>query len=133
MAANIPYILQLTFVMQVIYVTLLAAVKVSVLCFYIRVFVGPFMQRSSKATLGFVAAWWLAYICSCVFLCTPISGQWTGVGKCGAYIPMIQSLIATNAIGDAIIMILPLYSVWSLKMRNTEKMAVSACFLIGIA
>ncbi|KAJ3543204.1 hypothetical protein NM208_g3700 [Fusarium decemcellulare] len=35
---------------------------------------------------------------SCIFLCNSVWAQWTGLGRCGAYIPMIQSLIATNAI-----------------------------------
>ena len=119
--------------MQIIYVTLLAAVKASMLCFFIRVFVTPFMQRASKITLVFVVMWTLAYLGSCIFLCHPIEAQWTGIGKCGAYIPMIQSLIATNAIGDVIIMALPMHSIWSLNTRRTDKIGITSCFALGLA
>ncbi|KAF5567050.1 integral membrane protein [Fusarium napiforme] len=133
LAANIPFILKLTFCMQAIYVTLLASVKASMLAFFIRVFPTSFMQKSSKVALVFVGMWLIAYLCSCVFLCNPVSAQWTGLGKCGAYIPMIQSLIATNAVGDLIIMALPMHSVWNLKTRRAEKIGITSCFALGLA
>lgn len=55
------------------------------------------------------------------------------MGKCGAYIPMIQSLIATNAIGDLIIMALPMQSIWSLHTRRAEKIGITSCFALGLA
>lgn len=119
--------------MQIIYVLLLAAVKASMLFFFLRVFVTPFVQRASKATLAFVASWVIAYLGACIFLCNPVSAQWTGLGKCGEYMPMIQSLIATNAIGDVIIMALPMHSIWSLNMRSTDKVGITSCFALGLA
>ncbi|KAI1640002.1 hypothetical protein F4809DRAFT_592109 [Biscogniauxia mediterranea] len=133
LAANIPYILQLTFYMQIIYVTLLASVKASMLCFFIRIFPTTFMQRASKITLGFIAAWWISYLCACIFLCNPISAQWTYEGTCGHYMPMIQSLIATNAVGDLVIMALPMHSIWSLNTRTTDKIGITSCFALGLA
>ncbi|KAI0842324.1 hypothetical protein F5Y06DRAFT_257313 [Hypoxylon sp. FL0890] len=133
LAANIPFILQLTFFMQIIYVILLAAVKASMLNFFLRVFATPFMQKASKICLVFLALWAIAYLCSCIFLCNPISGQWTGEGKCGAYMPMIQSLIVTNAVGDVIIMALPMKTIWSLQTRTTDKIGITSCFALGIA
>ncbi|KAM0211712.1 hypothetical protein ACHAPA_010774 [Fusarium lateritium] len=133
LAANIPFILKLTFCMQAIYVTLLAAVKASMLSFYIRVFPTSFMQKSSKAALVFVAAWLISYLCACIFICHPVSAQWEAPLQCGNYIAMIQSLIATNAIGDLIIMALPMQSVWSLKTRRAEKIGITSCFALGLA
>ncbi|KAH9907715.1 hypothetical protein F4778DRAFT_718845, partial [Xylariomycetidae sp. FL2044] len=133
LASNVPYILELTFGMQPIYVTLLALVKASMLCFFLRVFVTPAVQLSAKILLGSVAAWWIAYLFACIFLCTPVEAQWTGVGECGHYIPLIQSLIATNAIGDIIIMLLPMQSIWTLEMRSADKVGVTSCFLLGTA
>ncbi|KAI1456072.1 hypothetical protein F4805DRAFT_433729 [Annulohypoxylon moriforme] len=133
LAANIPFILELTFCMQIIYVTLLASVKASMLCFFLRVFVTPFMQRAAWVCLAFVGAWAVSYLCACIFLCTPVSAQWTGLGTCGAYIPMIQSLIATNAVGDIVIMALPMKTIWSLQTRTTDKIGIMSCFALGIA
>jgi hypothetical protein len=119
--------------MQAIYVTLLAAVKASMLSFYIRVFPTSFMQKSSKAALVFVALWLISYLCACIFICHPVSAQWEAPLQCGNYIAMIQSLIATNAIGDLIIMALPMQSVWSLKTRRAEKIGITSCFALGLA
>lgn len=80
--------------MQIVYVVLLSAVKASMLCFYLRIFVTPYVQMVSKIGLAVVALWAIAYLCACIFLCNPIEAQWTGVGKCGTYMAMIQSLIA---------------------------------------
>ncbi|KAI1136305.1 hypothetical protein F5Y05DRAFT_392317 [Hypoxylon sp. FL0543] len=133
LAANIPFILQLTFYMQIIYVSLLASVKGSMLFFFIRVFATPFMQKAAKICLVFVGLWLISYLGACIFLCNPVSAQWTGEGTCGAYIPMIQSLIATNAIGDLIIMCLPMKTIWSLQTRTTDKIGITSCFALGIA
>ena len=119
--------------MQIVYVILLAAVKASMLFFFIRVFVTPWMQLASKITLGFVALWMIAFLGACIFLCNPISAQWTAQGECGLYMPMIQSLIATNAIGDIIIMLLPMHSIWTLHTRKTDKIGITSCFALGLA
>lgn len=132
--ANVPFILKLTFCMQIIYVTLLAAVKASMLAFFIRVFPTTFMQRASKISLGFVGLWWIAYLGACIFLCSPVQAQWEAPLTCGGqYMPMIQSLIATNAVGDLIIMALPMHSVWGLKTRRAEKIGITSCFALGLA
>ena len=99
--ANVPFILKLTFCMQIIYVTLLAAVKASMLAFFIRVFPTSFMQRASKISLAFVGLWWIAYLGACIFLCSPVQAQWEAPLTCGGqYMPMIKSPTALVAIKD---------------------------------
>ncbi|KAH7018909.1 hypothetical protein EDB80DRAFT_599929, partial [Ilyonectria destructans] len=133
LVVNVPFILQLTFGMQIVYVTLLSCVKGSMLFFFIRVFPTRFMQLSSKISLAFVAAWTISYLCACIFICNPVEAQWTGLGVCGEYIHMIQSLIATNALGDLVIMALPMHSIWTLQTRRSEKIGITSCFLLGLA
>ncbi|KAM6536456.1 hypothetical protein FALCPG4_002461 [Fusarium falciforme] len=117
--------------MQPVYITLLALCKASMLCFFLRILPTQFMQWLSKIALGFVIAWNIACVFASIFLCNPVSAQWTGQGKCGAYIPFIQSLIATNAVGDIIIMALPMHSLWNLLERTVEKLATMSCFGLG--
>ena len=119
--------------MQIIYIILLAAVKASTLFFFHRVFITPYMQLASKILLGFVAAWTVCYLAACIFICNPVSAQWNGSGTCGQYISMIQSLIATNALGDIIIAVLPIHSIWSLQMRRADKLGVISSFALGFA
>ncbi|KAJ4249190.1 hypothetical protein NW757_007766 [Fusarium falciforme] len=102
-----------SFGMQPVYIALLALCKASMLCFFLRIFPTRFMQWSSKIALGFVIAWNIACVFASIFLCNPVSAQWTGQGKCGAYTPFIQSLIATKA------------------KRTVEKLAIMSCFGLG--
>jgi hypothetical protein len=46
---------------------------------------------------------------------------------------MIQILIGTNALGDVVIMAIPMTTIWSLQMRPTEKLGIMAYFRIGLA
>lgn len=103
------------------------------LSFFLRVFVTTFLHNAAKLMLVFVALWMVSYLCACIFICHPISAQWTGQGTCGAYVPMIQSLIATNIASDLIIMSLPMYSIWILQTRKTEKIGIMSCFALGLA
>ncbi|KAI9056066.1 hypothetical protein LZ554_000996 [Drepanopeziza brunnea f. sp. 'monogermtubi'] len=133
LASNIPYILELTFIMQTLYVTLLASVKASMLFFFLRIFPSAFMKRASYTLLGAVFLWWVSYLSACIFLCNPVSAQWTSQGKCGLYLPMIQSLIATNAVGDLVIMAVPMKSIWKLQTRRTDKIGIISCFSLCLA
>ncbi|KAH7322603.1 hypothetical protein B0I35DRAFT_509912 [Stachybotrys elegans] len=133
LVANIPWILQLTFGMQPVYITLLALCKASMLFFYLRIFPTSFIKMASRILLGGVTAWTIAFVFASIFLCTPVSGSWTGVGRCGAYIPFIQSIIATNAVGDVIIMAIPMKSLWRLQKRTQEKLAIISCFSLASA
>ncbi|KAH9909476.1 hypothetical protein F4778DRAFT_711631 [Xylariomycetidae sp. FL2044] len=133
--ANLPLILPLTFAFQLIYLAALGLIKSSILCFYIRVFVSRRMRLATHIMFGVVVAWALAHALAVIFVCTPVSYQWdlTLDGKCGDQITLFKSLIMTNILTDVAIILLPIYTVWQLKMRKTEKVAVTACFLIGTA
>ncbi|RYP35860.1 hypothetical protein DL768_010960 [Monosporascus sp. mg162] len=91
------------------------------------------MHRAAKICLVVIALWAIAFLCAFIFICNPVSAQWTSQGTCGTYIPMMQSLIATNAVGDIIIMALPMRIIWSLQTRTTDKVGITACFTLATA
>jgi hypothetical protein len=103
---------QLTFAFQLIYILALSMIKASILCFYRRVFVSTRLLLSTKVMFGVVAVWGLAHSLTAIFICAPVSYQWdlTIKGKCGDQIKLFQSLITTNILTDAMIMIIPVYS-----------------------
>jgi hypothetical protein len=129
----VPWILELTYGMQPVYIVLLALCKASMLFFFLRIFPTRRMIIASKIALGIVAMWTISFVFASIFFCTPISAQWTNQGKCGAYIPFIQSIIATNAAGDLIIMAMPMQSLWTLQKRTQEKLAIMLCFSLASA
>ncbi|KAI1847067.1 hypothetical protein JX265_006739 [Neoarthrinium moseri] len=130
---NVPFIFLMSFIMEIIYVLCLAASKASMLFFYRRVFSTPKMLKAVDVVLGLLAVWTICFECACIFLCRPVNGFWTGQGVCGDFIPMIQSLIATNAVGDLVIMLMPMPIIWSLQMKTADKLGIMSCFTLGLA
>jgi hypothetical protein len=103
---------QLTFAFQLVYILALSLVKSSILCFYRRVFVSTRLRLVTNIMFGVVAVWGLSHSMAVIFVCTPVSFQWdlTIKGKCGDQIKLFQSLITTNILTDAMIMLIPVYS-----------------------
>ncbi|KAJ4403693.1 hypothetical protein N0V91_006393 [Didymella pomorum] len=129
---NLPVIMQITFAFTLIYIWCLAALKMSQLALYMRVFSTQLRVWVYSAG-AIVVVWALMFNFLFIFLCDPISQQWTieRVGHCMDQILLLKMLILTNLITDLIIVVLPIKSVWQLQMRKTEKFAVLACFSLG--
>ena len=119
--------------MSLLYVTILAVIKASMLCFFMRVFVTTFIQRLSIFFMVVLAAWGIGFCMGFVFLCDPVSAQWTREGKCGDNVPLVQALISSNILSDIVIMVMPMYNVWKLQTRTSEKLGIMASFALGFA
>lgn len=121
---------------QLLYMASLTFVKCSVLVFYKRIFVSDGMQKLSTITLGFVLAWCIGHMFAMVFICHPVAFWWDisiPGGYCLDQLPIYVSLIITNIFSDIVIMCLPMFTIWELKMKTTEKLALTAAFALGIA
>lgn len=131
---NLPQILQMLFAFTLIYIQALAVIKCSALCFYLRMFPEKKMQLLIKFSIGMTVVWVLAHDLALIFLCSPVKYQWdqTVPGKCGDNLAYYTSVVTTNIFSDFWIMALPLYTIWSLKMRKGEKAALTVCFLLGL-
>lgn len=106
----------------------------SQLALYLRVF--SVQLRNWIFVVGaIVLVWAISFNFIFIFLCNPISQQWTTnrIGKCLDQILALKCLIMTNLVTDLMIFVLPIRAVWALQMRKTEKLAVMACFGLGLA
>ncbi|KAK7957830.1 hypothetical protein PG988_012678 [Apiospora saccharicola] len=135
---NSHLILKILFGFDMLYVHALSLLKTSVLCFYLRVFgkAPGGLRRLIQALLGVVGAWTLAFSLALAFVCHPLPFRWDPTipgGSCGSQTAMYASLIVTNVVTNLIIMLLPMYTVWSIKMRGPEKIGLMACFALGMA
>ncbi|KAF2853870.1 hypothetical protein T440DRAFT_487162 [Plenodomus tracheiphilus IPT5] len=131
---NLPFIMQITFSFTLIYIWALAALKMSQLALYLRVF--ALELRWHVYIVGsIVIVWALVFNFLFLFLCDPIAQQWTvdRIGHCLDQILLLKMLILTNMITDLMIVALPVRCVWMLQMRKTEKFAVLSCFGLGLA
>lgn len=131
---NLPFIMQITFAFTIVYIWALATLKLSQLALYLRVFAQE-LQWHVYIVGSTVIVWAVVFNFLFVFLCKPISQQWTvnRTGKCIDQILLLKMLILTNMITDLMIVALPVRSVWNLHMRKTEKFAVLSCFGLGLA
>ncbi|KAH6633054.1 hypothetical protein C7974DRAFT_163968 [Boeremia exigua] len=129
---NLPVIMQITFAFTLIYIWCLAALKMSQLALYMRVFSSQ-LQVWVYGVGAIVVLWAVIFNFLFIFLCDPIAQQWTvaRVGHCMDQILLLKCLIMTNLVTDLFIVVLPIRSVWQLQMRKTEKFAVLACFGLG--
>lgn len=125
---------QMTFSFTLIYVWTLAALKLSQLFLYMRVF-AIHIKNWILAGIAIVIAWGLVFTFIFIFLCNPIQQQWSleRIGHCMDQIFVLKALIATNVLTDLFVFALPIRSVWKLQMRKTEKLAVLSCFALGAA
>ncbi|ETS81523.1 hypothetical protein PFICI_06525 [Pestalotiopsis fici W106-1] len=136
LTADLEYIMKGLFVCETLYLWALTSLKLSVLLFYRRCFgVSNHMDRAALVMIGVVLAWAITFTFLFIFLCDPIQQQWSTarIGHCMDQITIVIWLCATNITTDLVIMGMPMYTIWHLRMRKTEKLAMASCFALGLA
>ncbi|KAK4176959.1 hypothetical protein QBC36DRAFT_141369 [Triangularia setosa] len=131
---NLEFMMKITFVFTIVYVWALFALKMSQLWFYLRAF-SLHLKIWIYVVSAICIAWAIIFTFVLTFLCDPIEQQWTlqRIGRCMDQILVLKCVIMTNILTDLMIIVLPMWTVWQLQMRTTEKVAVAGCFAIGLA
>ncbi|KAJ4400329.1 hypothetical protein N0V91_008788 [Didymella pomorum] len=134
---QITNVLRYYFYGEIFYVLSLGVSKISILCFYLRVFPHKDFRRIIFGVMGLAVAYTIAFFFATTFQCTPMSyawTQWDGLheGKCQDI--HLQGWIAAgiNIALDIIVMILPLKHLAGLNMNLRKKLMVMAMFSVGI-
>ncbi|KAL2179364.1 uncharacterized protein P884DRAFT_195038 [Thermothelomyces heterothallicus CBS 202.75] len=131
---NLETILKLLVAYELIYSTGIGTIKVSVLLFYLRVFVNRGLRLATKAALVFVMLWNIGNILQVFLICRPFAKTYslTVEGECGDQVASFIAIGSFNIISDVIILTLPLPTVWSLKMATPNKLGLTGVFLVGL-
>jgi hypothetical protein len=131
---NLETILKMLVAYELIYATAISTIKLSVMLFYLRVFVNRGLRRATKAALAFVATWSVANILQVFLICRPFAKTYslTVEGTCGDQVASFIAIGAFNIITDIIIITLPLPTVWALKMSTANKLGLTGVFLVGL-
>ncbi|KAL3427651.1 integral membrane protein [Phlyctema vagabunda] len=118
---------------ETLYVSVLMATKVSILLFYLRVFMSPWFRMAVKATIIFVLLWGITFIFVVVFQCKPVRGAWdkTIESTCVNTQSLAYSAAGVGIGQDFLILLLPVPELKSLQMKWTKKMHTIAMFSIG--
>ncbi|KAH8660830.1 hypothetical protein BGZ60DRAFT_543737 [Tricladium varicosporioides] len=131
---NLGLILRLLFAYQLMYCIVIAAAKFSVLCFYLRIFVEPKIRLVTKICMGIVGTGTLGNLLQPFLMCRPFTAIYdpTVTGTCGDELASLVAMGIFQVITDAIILGLPIYMLWGLKMRPAKKLGLMAIFLVGL-
>jgi len=130
---------QIFYADEAIYLVLLSLTKISLLCFYLRIFPQPAFRLAVHATLGCIVLSGLVILFLQIFQCTPVRFIWEGwAGDFGGPHRCLDvNLLAWVAGGvsiaqDVVILALPLPLLYHLQASRRAKAGVLFMFSLGI-
>jgi len=126
---------KILFAGELLYTFSITTVKLSILAMYRRLLPSPLTDLGS-IILGLLSlSWWLAVVLVTVFQCKPQSKVFDPLGPTpGDCIDDAKFFVANsipNIITDVLIICLPTYQIWKLRLPRSQRIAVTAVFLFG--
>ncbi|KAJ5222882.1 uncharacterized protein N7469_009122 [Penicillium citrinum] len=118
---------------QFTYFLLCPAIKISLVCFYRRVFTTPKFQRFTFILNCLIGAWGLGIFLACAGQCRPLRAYWdhSVPGKCIDANTFFIVNQAWNVLMDFVILILPVPMIWGLHRCWQDKLALNGVFALG--
>ncbi|EEA22573.1 hypothetical protein TMatcc_001421 [Talaromyces marneffei ATCC 18224] len=131
---NLVVLLKLMLSYAMIYNVCISTVKISVLCFYLRIFVNKYLRIATMVVGGFVLSWTTANILMLFLICRPFRANYDPLlarDHCGDQKTAFMSIGVFNIISDIMICLLPLPTIWGLKARQKMKITLTGLFTIS--
>ena len=108
--------------------------KLSILCFYHRIFPSVKFNRVVICVSALVIAWCLALVLCVIFTCKPVQYLWDKSipgGSCININYQAYGITAASFLTDLVILLLPLRPLFGLQMQLSRKMSIAGIFLLG--
>ncbi|KAI9665115.1 MAG: hypothetical protein M1821_006563, partial [Bathelium mastoideum] len=134
--SSLVFFFKYSFISEQISIFALAFSKLSILCFYRRVFPVRRFKMICWTLITIVILWGISFFFASLFECYPPSEFWksffgqSGV-KCYDYKPMFLATVVSNMVIDVCILTTPMPMIWKLQMPVRQKVALSAVFFMG--
>jgi len=115
------------------YSTTVTACKISILCFYRRIFsVGSFPRQSLIVGIV-VVVWWMTSFIGTFTTCQPIAELWNPLlpGNCFNFNAFFLAMTIIELFIDATILVLPVRMLTILQLSRRDKYTVGGIFLLG--
>ncbi|GAP85850.1 putative integral membrane protein [Rosellinia necatrix] len=124
---------KLTYVIDLMWLTLCALIKVSILHFYTVVFRTKWFRYLVYGVMALVIAFWIAAFFSDAFFCIPPQKSWIPEipGHCGDSSTIYTVLASTDLSIDIIVIALPMPILWKLQLATAKKISLTFVFGLG--
>lgn len=118
---------------QFTYFLLCPCIKISIICFYRRVFATPRFQKFTFGLNILITAWGTAIFLACAGQCRPLRAYWdhSVEGSCFDAQRFIIVNQAFNVLMDFVILALPIPMIWNLHRAWQDKLALNGVFALG--
>lgn len=122
---------------ECLYLSILPMTKISILCFYLRVFPKKEFRIATYVAIGFNVAYLIVFVLISVFQCNPLKGaylRWDGEHdyQCNNINAQGWAAAIVNMILDIIVMMLPLRELYGLNLSMRKKIGLLCMFSLGI-
>jgi hypothetical protein len=112
----------------------------SIIFFYIRVFPAVILQKLSYilyVSLAVVVAWGISFAVAIILQCRPINYGWDNwdkppAGHCVNFTAMAWAHGGINLVFDIWLLVLPMPTLWKLRMPLLKKLGVCTMFAVGL-
>lgn len=126
---------QLILSTEMFYTPAIAAVKISVLLLYRRIFPNPKFRAIFWSVGGFIVCYTVVQELTILFQCRPMAGAWDPKiyvrAKCIKLNLEWVNMASFNVLTDLVTLCLPLPLVWRLQIDKERKFQLLGVFLLG--
>ncbi|KAI9925028.1 hypothetical protein ASPWEDRAFT_119623 [Aspergillus wentii DTO 134E9] len=118
---------------QFTYFILCPAIKISIICFYRRLFSTRTFQWATLGLNTLIATWGVGIFLACALQCRPLKGYWDKSidGHCFNQNTFFIVNQVFNILMDFIILGLPIPMIWNLQRAWQDKLALNGVFALG--
>jgi len=108
--------------------------KVALLIFYLRLSPEKWFRIAVWSSLALIAGYTPAIFFALLFACQPVHSAYVldVKGECIDTTALFIATCVVNIFSDVVIFLLPIYTIWGLKMPLTQRLGVLAMFSVGV-
>jgi hypothetical protein len=122
------------FPIEIIYISAFTFPKLSILAFYLKIFVTKISRNITYFLIVIMVATWIAETFSAIFQCWPVEYIWDKSiegGHCVNQNALFQFWSVPNIATDMAMLVLPMPTIWNLQMSKIQKLGLTFTFLLG--
>lgn len=122
---------------SIFYIASITMVKLSILCFILRVFPEQGFRRIVYGVVAVVIGYGIAFVIATALQCWPAEYAWQQVdsayeGTCNNIHLQAWMAAIFNIAIDLVLLILPIKNLWALQMEMKKKIMITFMFSLGI-